>query len=60
MRPYGISFNSSARLSGVFHAGALIGVRIAPGATEFTRIFIGASSCASDCISSDTPPFEAA
>ena len=60
MRPYGISVSSEASASGVSHARRLIGVRMAPGAIEFTRIRCGASSCAIDCMRSFTPPLLAA
>ncbi len=60
MRPYGMSFSSEASASGVSQAGRLIGVMMAPGAMEFTRMRCGASSCASDCMKSFTPPFDAA
>ena len=46
--------------SGVSHAGRLMGVAIAPGPMEFTRMWAGANSCASDCMNIRTPPFEAA
>ena len=60
IRLYGISLRSSRYASGVSHAGRLIGVRIAPGPIEFTRMRYGATSCASDFIISMTPPLLAA
>src|SRR5919201_4222538 len=47
-----MSFSSAASASGVSHAARLIGVMIAPGAIELTRMRCGASSCASDCMKS--------
>ena len=55
-----MSVKSEPSDSGVLQAAVLIGVRIAPGEIEFTRILNGASSCASVFMRSITPPFDAA
>src|SRR5574337_235599 len=50
MRPQGMSVSRAARASGVSQAARLIGVWMAPGAMELTRMRWGASSWAKDCI----------
>ncbi len=58
MRPYGIMVSSDFSASAVSQAERLIGVWIAPGEIEFTRMRCEASSWATDCMNIRMPPFE--